>query len=301
MTVLPPTSDLDKLLAFLHPELRRAVEPFMDDAEEIKVRFGRPLKVKRRDVWVSFPSLVVTQEHLTDINAKVLGWRDDDRKGIDGTGHRLSRIPSATGKGTDGVTLRVGRYVTGVAEFLRPALEEHPSLLIAGRAGTGKTTLLRDVCRILGETWDAHLVVVDTSMEVAGDGRVPHPAIGDCDRLQVPSKKEQAGVIFAALRNHNARVIVVDEVGYEDEARVLRHVHNAGVHLVATTHGHTPEGVIGNVALAALLRPEPVFHWLLVVRERGVFDLYDLHETVAAVDACRKTRAVECVHARGDA
>lgn len=285
--VVNEREDYAKVLAFMHPDIRAKVEPEIDHTEEVKIRFGRPLKVKHHGRWHKYPELVITQDHLTDVNANVLGWRDDNRKGIDGTGHRLVRIPSADGRGTDGVNIRIARFITGIAEFLRPSLEESPSILIAGKAGTGKTTLLRDICRILGELWDANLVIVDSSNEVSGDGRVPHPAIGEADRLQVPMKAAQENVIYEAFRNNSGHVIALDEVTTEAEARTLRQAQFHSVEVVATTHGDDPLEVVGNLSLQALMRPKPVFTWLLVTVERGVYNLYKLADAVKAYDEGR--------------
>ena len=56
---------------------------------------------------------------------------------------------------------------------------------VAGRPGTGKTTAIRDLSRMLAEECGKRVVIVDTSNEIGGDGDVPHPAIGKARRMQV--------------------------------------------------------------------------------------------------------------------
>ena len=67
------------------------------------------------------------------------------------------------------------------------------NILLLGRPGVGKTTMLRETARVLSVEAHKRVVIVDTSNEIAGDGDVPHPAIGRARRMQVPHS-------FAAAR-----------------------------------------------------------------------------------------------------
>ncbi|MPY68219.1 hypothetical protein F8S09_16305 [Deinococcus sp. SDU3-2] len=290
-------ADYDRLLKILPTDVRKKLQPVVHEAEEMKMRFGLPLKIKHHDRWHKYPELVIDQGHLTDFRSRFDEIRDDNRAGIDGTGHRISRIPSADGKGTDGFNIRIARFFGGLAEVLRPSLHTHPSMLIAGLAGKGKSTLLRDVARIIAEKYDANVTVVDTSNEVAGDGRIPHPGIGEADRYFVPVKARQHEVILEAVANNSALIIVIDEVQKQEEAEAVRGL-SAKAQFVATTHGDDPAAIIQNGPLAALFHPTPLFRWLLMVREIGVYDLYDMPQAVQGVQGGRTPTPLESFKVR---
>ncbi|SMB77935.1 ATP-binding protein [Deinococcus hopiensis] len=248
--------DYQKLLAILPADIREVLQGVISDTEEVKLRFGREMKIKHHGTWHKYPHLVIGQSHLTDFRSRLDHIRDDNRTGIDGTGHRISRIPSADGRGTDGFNIRVARFYVGVGEVLRARLHEDPTMLIMGLAGKGKSTLLRDVTRIIAEKYDANVTIVDTSNEVAGDGRTPHPGIGEADRYFVPVKAKQHEVMLEAIANNSAHIIVIDEVQTKLEADTIRHLSAKG-EFVATTHGDSITEIIENELLAALFHPTP--------------------------------------------
>ena len=109
---------------------------------------------------------------------------DDNRAGIERTLHRISAIRNRSGK-IVGLTCRIGRSVYGTIEIIADFVETGKSILIMGRPGIGKTTMLREAARVLADEQRKRVVVVDTSNEIAGDGDIPHPAIGKARRMQV--------------------------------------------------------------------------------------------------------------------
>jgi stage III sporulation protein SpoIIIAA len=64
----------------------------------------------------------------------------------------------------------------------------------------GKTTIVREATRLLAA--ERHVLVVDTSNEIAGDGMVPHQCIGLARRMMVPSLDEQSAVMVECVQNH---------------------------------------------------------------------------------------------------
>jgi nucleoside-triphosphatase THEP1 len=122
-----------------------------------------------------------------------------------------------------------------------------------GRPGVGKTTMLREVARVLADELRRRVVIVDTSNEIAGDGDIPHPGIGRARRMQVPTPLQQHGVMIEAVENHMPQVIVIDEISTELEARAARTIAERGVQLIGTAHGNTLENLIMNPTLADLI------------------------------------------------
>jgi nucleoside-triphosphatase THEP1 len=147
----------------------------------------------------------------------------------------------------------VGRAVFGTIEIVGDLVESGRSVLIMGRPGIGKTTMLREAARVLADDLDKRVVVVDTSNEIAGDGDIPHPGIGRARRMQVPSPERQHAVMIEAVENHMPEVVVIDEIGTEAEALAARSIAERGVQLIATAHGISLDNLISNPTLADLL------------------------------------------------
>jgi nucleoside-triphosphatase THEP1 len=143
--------------------------------------------------------------------------------------------------------------VRGTVALIRDVVEQGRSLLILGRPGVGKTTLLREAARVLADELGKRVVVVDTSNEIAGDGDVPHPGIGRARRMQVGRPAEQHAVMIEAVENHMPEVIVIDEIGTELEAQAARTIAERGVQLVGTAHGRTLDNLLVNPTLADLV------------------------------------------------
>ncbi|HEY8439289.1 MAG TPA: R3H domain-containing nucleic acid-binding protein, partial [Candidatus Limnocylindrales bacterium] len=177
---------------------------------------------------------------------------DDNRAGIERTLHRISAIRNRNGK-IVGLTLRIGRAVYGTIEIIQDFVETGKSILIMGRPGIGKTTMLREAARVLADDLGKRVVVVDTSNEIAGDGDIPHPAIGKARRMQVRTPSLQHEVMIEAVENHMPQVIVIDEIGTELEAQAARTIAERGVQLIGTAHGNNLDNLMLNPTLSDLI------------------------------------------------
>jgi hypothetical protein len=113
--------------------------------------------------------------------------------------------------------------------------------------------MLREVARVLADDARKRVIIVDTSNEIAGDGDIPHPAIGHARRMQVATPSLQHAVMIEAVENHMPEVIVIDEIGTELEAMAARTIAERGVQLVGTAHGNTLENLMMNPTLADLI------------------------------------------------
>ena len=219
---------------------------------EIVLDLGRQPEARFAGREVVLSDEEVSPEDLEYVVSRIGQFGDDNRAGIPRTLHRISAIRNRRGS-IVGLTCRVGRSVLGTVDIIRDLVEGGRSVLILGRPGVGKTTLLREVARVLADELGKRVIVVDTSNEIAGDGDIPHPGIGRARRMQVPTPREQHGVMIEAVENHMPEVIVIDEIGTELEAEAARTIAERGVQLVGTAHGNSLENLLMNPTLSDLV------------------------------------------------
>ncbi len=248
------TDDLEALLAALPPSIHDAVNRLENrsDLLEIVMDLGRMAEGRFPEGEVILSTQPVTYADLEYVVERIGEFGDDNRAGIERTLHRISAMRNRKGK-VVGLTCRIGRAVLGSIALIRDIVEQGQSILILGRPGVGKTTLLREIARVLADEANKRVVVVDTSNEIAGDGDIPHPGIGRARRMQVARTAEQHAVMIEAVENHMPQVIVIDEIGTELEAAAARTIAERGVQLVATAHGNTLGNLLVNPTLSDLL------------------------------------------------
>ncbi|MDQ3447630.1 MAG: AAA family ATPase, partial [Chloroflexota bacterium] len=249
------TDDLDALLEALPPEIlqrlralppeREVIEVILDLGRRPEARFGGGGEEVLLDREIEDADIQYVVDHIGSFG-------EDNRAGIERTLHRISAIRNRSGK-IVGLTCRIGRAVFGTIEIIGDLVESGKSILIMGRPGIGKTTMLREAARVLAEDLDKRVVVVDTSNEIAGDGDIPHPGIGRARRMQVRTPDLQHAVMIEAVENHMPEVIVIDEIGTELEAVAARTIAERGVQLIGTAHGNNLDNLMLNPTLSDLI------------------------------------------------
>jgi len=246
--------DLDAILDALPPDLCQRVRALvdLDGLLEIVMDLGRTPEARFAGREEALSHREVTAEDLAYVISRIGQFGGDNRAGIERTLHRISALRNRSGK-VVGLTLRVGRAMYGTMEIIRDVVEAGKSILLLGRPGVGKTTLLREVARVLADDLKKRVVVVDTSNEIAGDGDIPHPGIGRARRMQVATPSLQHAVMIEAVENHMPEVIVIDEIGTELEAQAARTIAERGVQLVGTAHGNSLENLMLNPTLSDLI------------------------------------------------
>lgn len=248
------TDDLNKLLEILPTPIRDTIDqhPQRDQLIEIVMDLGRIPEARFPQGAVDLGNNPVSAADLQHCIERVGTFSGDNRAGIERTLHRISAIRNRTGE-IIGLTCRIGRAVFGTITMIRDLVETGRSILMLGRPGVGKTTALREIARVLADELGKRVVIIDTSNEIAGDGDIPHPAIGRARRMQVARPELQHQVMIEAVENHMPEVIVIDEIGTELEALAARTIAERGVQLVGTAHGNRIENLIKNPTLSDLV------------------------------------------------
>jgi stage III sporulation protein SpoIIIAA len=146
------TDDLDLLLEALPPHICRPLRERNDNREllEIVMDLGRPPEARYPGREVQLADSEVTAEDIDYVVARIEEFGDDNRAGIERTLHRISCIRNRRGK-IVGLTCRVGRAVFGTIKVIEDLIKTGKSALMLGRPGVGKTTMLREVARVLAD------------------------------------------------------------------------------------------------------------------------------------------------------
>jgi stage III sporulation protein SpoIIIAA len=221
-----------------------------DELLEVIMDLGRLPTARYIDAEEALSQEEVTHEDIEYVVERIGAFDTDNRAGLERTLHRIAAMRNRRGS-VVGLTCRVGRAVYGTTDIIQDLIESGKSLLILGRPGVGKTTMLREAARILADK--KRVVIVDTSNEIGGDGDVPHPAVGRARRMQVSTPSLQHEVMIEAVENHNPEAIVIDEIGRELEAAAARTINERGVQLIGTAHGNSLENLLLNPTLSDLV------------------------------------------------
>jgi len=246
--------DLDKLFENLpffinenlinHSNKHQLIEIVMDLGRRPEARFTTGREYLSRKI--------ITWQDIDYTVKRISKFSTDNRAGIERTLHRISCIRNRQSL-INGLTCRVGRAIFGTISVIRDLLESGHSILVLGKPGIGKTTIIREIARVLSEEMEKRVIIIDTSNEIGGDSDIPHYGIGKARRMQVRKTELQHQIMMEAIENHMPEIIIIDEIGTELEALAARTIAEKGVQLVGTTHGNSLDNLIKNPTLSDLI------------------------------------------------
>jgi len=230
-------TEWDDILRILPPNISTRVQEIgTDDISEIILDFGeKPCCWKSGERVFLDDANLVEQSHIDAVIDNIGSFGTDNRAGLERQLHRISCMPNRSNV-IYALTIRLGRYVNGNADMIKDLLlATDRSILFLGEPGCGKTTIVREVTRIL--SMNDNVCVVDTSNEIAGDGNIRHHCIGYARRMMVNTLNDQANVMIQCVQNHTPSVMVIDEIGCPLEVEAARTCKQRGVRMIASAHG----------------------------------------------------------------
>nr|UYC31261.1 hypothetical protein [Odontella aurita var. minima] len=246
--------DLDKLLENLPLFIRETIASHSSKEKliEIVIDLGRRPEARFATGPKYLSQKVISWQDIDYLTKRIGKFSNDNRAGIERTLHRISCIRNRQFL-INGLTCRIGRAIFGPISSIRDLLESRQSILLLGKPGVGKTTIIREIARVVSDEMEQRVIIVDTSNEIAGDSDIPHSGIGRARRMQVAATELQHQIMIEAVENHMPQVIIIDEIGTELEALAARTIAEKGVQLVGTTHGNCLENLIKNPPLSDLI------------------------------------------------
>lgn len=248
------TNDFEKLIEnlpfFLQENLKK--HSYHDQLIEIILDLGRRPEARFSFGPEYLSQKIISWQDLDYVTKRLSKFSNENRAGIERTLHRISCIRNRQFL-INGLTCRIGRSIFGTVSVIRDLLESEKSILILGKPGVGKTTIIREIGRVLADELEKRVIIIDTANEIAGDSDIPHFGIGKARRMQVPKTELQHQIMIEAVENHMPQVIIIDEIGTELEVLAARTIAEKGVQLVGTTHGNCLENLIKNPPLSNLI------------------------------------------------
>lgn len=246
--------DLEKLIENLPFFLQDQLNQHTDKEQliEIILDLGRRPEARFINGPQYLSQKIISWQDIDYTTKRISKFSNENRAGIERTLHRISCIRNRQFL-INGLTCRVGRAVFGIISVVRDLLESEKSILILGKPGVGKTTIIREIARVLADEMQKRVIIIDTANEIAGDSDIPHSGIGRARRMQVAKTEFQHQVMIEAVENHMPQVIIVDEIGTELEVLAARTISEKGVQLVGTTHGNCLDNLIKNPPLVDLI------------------------------------------------
>ncbi|KAJ3185083.1 Uncharacterized protein HDU87_002649 [Geranomyces variabilis] len=224
-------------------DVLRAMVPKMEDINEIRLIAGFSAMAivgqgeKAREVLFSEK---LSAEDLAAV-AGDLKFDDLERAALPFQLHRFSRW-QGPGAGNEGVyyglVMRLGKTVTGLAYAFADILKCKKSVLILAPPGYGKTTLLRDIIRVVSMFHrNVTSMIVDRSDEIGGASNMPHPSLpGRILRARLHGKNPGTA-LMQAFRNGTTGIVFCDEMATKEEAEALVFASQSGTRVIATAHG----------------------------------------------------------------
>lgn len=305
----------DELLCSLGGIIKKASEVFDEDdyknIYEIRIRNKNPIifVTSKGEMYVnsSFKktmninnSLIADRESINKTielisRYSIYAFEEELKKGFITMkgGHRVGITGRAiieqgsikTIKGINSINIRISREVKGCSKNIMPHIvsdEKINNTIIISPPNYGKTTVLRDIARnisngIYGVKEGLNVCVIDERNEIGG-GFMGEYRNDIGIRTDIFDSCPKAYGMEMALRSMSPDVIIVDEIGREDDVKALMEVFNSGVSVICTIHGNSIDDIKNNVLIKQLTEYEWFDRYIILGKRAETFLVYDKHK-----------------------
>ncbi|GJJ71486.1 hypothetical protein EMPS_03836 [Entomortierella parvispora] len=194
---------------------------------------------------------IITRDDIDNIIQNLPGGGPDIKKTnrvmFGQTLHRLAAV--GYDGNINGVTIRLGRRVSGLLPLFEDLIEQK-NILLCGAPNVGKTTALREICKHLAQK--RCLCLIDSSGEICGDFENKDHIVGAARVFRPHDPDRQYMTLLDCVRNHSADVIAIDELNTKGEVEVCQTIALRSIQMVACVHGNIQDLVFNPMLNKAL-------------------------------------------------
>lgn len=285
---------METILNFLPKNIAALIKQIPPDQkkelEEIRIRINRPIEITMKGA-PKFLSYIIQPEDAFQLLNKISQFsiyalEEELKRGyitVSG-GHRIGlagKVILEEGKvkairDISSFNIRIAREKIGIAEPIIPFLYKGSWMhtMVIGPPQTGKTTLLRDIARIIS-TGDKtkgiqsyKVGIVDERSEIAGClNGVPQLTFGH--RLDVLDACPKAEGMMMMIRSMSPEVLIVDEIGRKEDAEAIQEAVHAGIKLMMTTHGTSIDEIRNRPSLKDIIEQRIFERFIVLSRKSG--------------------------------
>jgi len=296
-----------EVLAVLPSNIRWIIQQvnkeILEQIEEIRIRENRPLEIiysnhyrfltKTGEVTSQIDhAYIPTHEEMFKMvnlisNHSIYRLEEELKRGyitIHG-GHRIGIAGKAvlekgevkTLKHISSLNIRIAKEIIGAADAVIPLMiniskNELYNTLIVSPPQSGKTTLIRDIARQVSSGFSGFtgkkVGIIDERSEIAGCVQgVPQHDVGV--RTDVLDACPKAEGMMMMIRSMSPDLIIVDEIGRQEDAAAILEARNAGVKVIATAHGNSLTEIAKRPSLSRLIQQQIFSRYILLSRNNG--------------------------------